>query len=107
MKNQDLLKDKRILLVDDEPDVLDTLVELLTTCDTETASTYEEARDKLITGNFDMAILDIMGVDGYKLLDLATERNIAAVMLTAHALSPETPSSLTKKVPPIIFRRRR
>ncbi len=97
MKKQDLLKDKRILLVDDEPDVLDTLVDLLTMCDTETASTYEDARDKLIAGNFDMAILDIMGVDGYKLLDLATERNITAVMLTAHALSPEDTIKSHKK----------
>ena len=88
MKKQDLLKDKRILIVDDEPDVLDTLVDLLTMCDTVTASTFEEAREKLIAGNIDMAILDIMGVDGYKLLEIANEKNVIAVMLTAHALSP-------------------
>ncbi len=97
MKKQDLLKDKRILIVDDEPDILDTLVDLLTTCHTETASTFEEAREKLIAGNIDMAILDIMGVDGYKLLDLATEKNITAVMLTAHALSPEDTIKSHKK----------
>jgi hypothetical protein len=44
-----------------------------------------------------MAILDIMGVDGYKLLDLATERKITAVMLTAHALSPEDTIKSHKK----------
>jgi DNA-binding response OmpR family regulator len=38
---------------------------------------------------FDMAVLDIMGVDGYKLLDIAVSRKVTAVMLTAHALSPE------------------
>ena len=88
MKKQNILQGKRIIVVDDEADVLDTLVELLSMCKTETASTFEDAQKKLIAGNFDMAILDIMGVDGYKLLDLATERNITAVMLTAHALSP-------------------
>ena len=97
MKKQDLLKNKRILIVDDEPDILETLVDLLSMCATESASTFEEARDKLTTGNFDMAILDIMGVDGYKLLDLATERKITAVMLTAHALSPEDTIKSHKK----------
>jgi hypothetical protein len=36
-----------------------------------------------------MTILDIMGVDGYTLLEIATHRKVTAVMLTAHALSPE------------------
>ena len=36
-----------------------------------------------------MAILDIMGVDGYQLLEIATERKVIPVMLTAHALSVE------------------
>ena len=30
-----------------------------------------------------------MGVDGYKLLEIANKRKVMAVMLTAHALSPE------------------
>ena len=30
-----------------------------------------------------------MGVDGYGLLDIATRKNIPAVMLTAHAWSPD------------------
>ncbi len=97
MKKQDLLNGKRILIVDDEPDVLDTLVDLLPMCGTVTASTYEEARDQLTSGDFDMAILDIMGVEGYKLLDLATERKITAVMLTAHALTPEDTVKSRKK----------
>ncbi|MBW1800686.1 MAG: response regulator [Deltaproteobacteria bacterium] len=80
---------KRILIVDDEPDVLDSLVDLLSMCDTVKAATFEEAKELLETQYFDIAILDIMGVDGYKLLELANERNVIAVMLTAHALSPD------------------
>jgi DNA-binding response OmpR family regulator len=38
---------------------------------------------------YDLAILDIMGVDGYGLLEIAKEKNIPAIMLTAHALSEE------------------
>lgn len=37
----------------------------------------------------DLVILDIMGVDGYRLLDIATRKGIPAVMLTAHAFSPD------------------
>jgi DNA-binding NtrC family response regulator len=97
MEKQDLLKGKRILIVDDESDVLDALADLLDMCDLSRASTFEEARQKLLAGPFDMAILDIMGVDGYKLLELATQRKITAVMLTAHALSPEDTLKSHKK----------
>ncbi len=83
------LDGKRVLIVDDEQDILDTLKELLTMCEIETASNYSEAKEKLETQYFDIAILDIMGVDGYKLLDIARERDLIAVMLTAHALSTE------------------
>ena len=89
MDKKSLLDGKRILVVDDEPDVLDTLGELLSMCRVTKASTFEEAWELLGSQYFDIAILDIMGVDGYRLLDLAKQRNIIAVMLTAHALSPE------------------
>ena len=84
-----LLNGKRVLLVDDEPDILDTLVELLPDCDVTTAGTFEEARHLIETQPFDIAILDIMGVSGYDLLQITSPRKITAVMLTAHALSPE------------------
>ena len=89
MSDTRLLKDKKILIVDDEPDVLETLEEILEMCEVEKASTFEEAKVLLEKNDFDMAILDIMGVDGYKLLHIAKQRNITAVMLTAHALSPD------------------
>jgi DNA-binding response OmpR family regulator len=86
---EEKLKDKKILIVDDEPDVLDTLEDLLPMCKITKASTFEEAKKQLETQPFDIAILDIMGVDGYKLLEIANKRKVIAVMLTAHALSPE------------------
>ena len=89
MSNTSLLDHKRILIVDDEPDVLETLEDLLSMCRTVKASSFEEAKEALETQYFDMAILDIMGVDGYKLLEISKERNVIAVMLTAHALSPD------------------
>ena len=83
------LKFKRLLIVDDEPDILETLEELLPMCDVVKASSFEEAKDLLEVQYFDIAVLDIMGVDGYKLLEIANKRRVMAVMLTAHALSPE------------------
>ncbi len=89
MASKSLLEGKRILIVDDEPDVLETLEEFLSMCDVVKASSFHEAKELLETQYFEMAILDIMGVDGYELLEIAKEREVIAVMLTAHALSPE------------------
>ena len=84
-----LLIGKRILIVDDEPDVLETLEQLLDMCDVVKASTFDEASELLENQLFDMVILDIMGVNGYKLLEIAGRKKVIAVMLTAHALSVE------------------
>ena len=89
MAHKKYLKGKKILIADDEPDVLETLEELLPECDTVKATTFEEARDLMETRSFDMAILDIMGVRGFNLLDIAVKKGVIAIMLTAHALSPE------------------
>lgn len=89
MEDKDILDGKNILAVDDEPDILETLADLLSMCHVETSSTFEEAWERLGTRYYDIAILDIMGVNGYRLLNLAWERGIPSVMLTAHALSPD------------------
>jgi DNA-binding response OmpR family regulator len=89
MTENKLLDGKRVLAVDDEQDVLDTLVDLLPMCEVVIAPSFEAAKELLESQHFDIAILDIMGVDGYGLLDIATRKNIPAVMLTAHAWSPD------------------
>lgn len=89
MKGQELLIGKRILIVDDEEDILESLKELLHMCDVITATNYQDAEDLMEVESFDMAVFDIMGVDGYKLLNLANEKDVPAVMLTAQALSTE------------------
>ena len=86
---KDLLEGKRILLVDDEPDVLDSLADLLPMCETVKASNFKAAKDYLESEYFDLAVLDIMGVEGYQLLEIANQKRVMALMLTAHALSPE------------------
>ena len=89
MGKNDLLDGKKILIVDDEPDVLESLEELLSMCDVVKASDFQTAKDLIEQEQFDLVILDIMGVSGYDLLEIATNKNMTAVMLTAHALTPE------------------
>ncbi|MEW6139370.1 MAG: response regulator [Thermodesulfobacteriota bacterium] len=92
MQKSEILRDKTILAVDDEPDVLETLTELLedgADVVVHTATGFQEARQLLYSHNYDIVILDIMGVRGFELLDIATHRGFPALMLTAHALNPE------------------
>jgi DNA-binding NtrC family response regulator len=88
-----ILNGKTILAVDDEADVLSILEEEVMRaapkCKFEKATSYEEAAKKLESQTYDVVILDIMGVRGFDLLDLAVKKNLRVAMLTAHALTPE------------------
>ena len=89
MEDINILKGKKVLIVDDEPDVLATLVELLDMCIVDPAHSFADAKELLEKNTYDIAILDIMGVRGYELLETANQRGIPAAMFTAHALSPD------------------
>ncbi len=89
MASDHLLSGKKILIVDDEPDILETLTDLLDTCDTETANDFDTAAKLLKKKPYDAAVLDIMGVNGYGLLEIANQNGIPALMLTAHALTSD------------------
>lgn len=89
MGSESLLKGKIILIVDDEPDVLDTLAEQLDMCRIYKAQDYDTAIQLLGSYTFDIVILDIMGVDGFELLKHCVARGFPSVMLTAHALTPD------------------
>ncbi|RPJ03954.1 MAG: response regulator [Deltaproteobacteria bacterium] len=90
---ESILDGKRILAVDDEADVLSLLEEEIVgacrSCTFEKAGTYETAVKRLESQDYDLVILDIMGVRGFDLLSLAVGRGFRVAMLTAHALSPE------------------
>lgn len=89
MDPKEELKGKKVLIVDDETDVLDQLIELLDMCRIDAASSFEEGKRLLEGEKYDVAILDIMGVQGFDLLRIANENGIPALMLTAHGLSEE------------------
>jgi len=88
--DQSLLKGKRILAVDDEEDILETIAEFLDESVVDSARDYDSASKKIKKGQYDLVILDIMGVNGLKLLEESVDRGIPTVMLTAHSVNPET-----------------
>ena len=55
MAEKSLSDGKRVLIVDDEPDVLETLKDLLPMCDVVKASSFEEAKELLQTEYFHIA----------------------------------------------------
>ena len=83
------LENKVVLLVDDEPDILETVSEELGMCLVHKADNFETARQHLLSYTYDLVVLDIMGVSGFELLKLAVAKGYPTVMLTAHALTPE------------------
>jgi len=89
MNRESILKNKKVLVVDDEQDILDTLEELLYMCSVDKAATFDEAVNLLKNNTYDVAVLDIMGVKGYDLLKITHRIDIPALMLTAHALTPD------------------
>ncbi len=84
------IKGKKILAVDDEQDILETIEDILEGAQVDRALDYQTASGKIRQTRYDLAILDIMGVNGLKLLEETVERGIPTVMLTAHAINPET-----------------
>jgi DNA-binding response OmpR family regulator len=91
---ESILNHKRLLVVDDEPDVLaivqDTISQSCPNTLIDKAANYENAFAMLNSSNYDLVILDIMGVRGFDLLEIAVAKNFKTTMLTAHALSPDT-----------------
>jgi CheY-like chemotaxis protein len=90
MPDLDILGGKRILAVDDEPDVLGVIKEQLETCHVTTAMDPGTAISLILSEPFDLVILDIMGVDGFALLEFTRSHGVPAAMLTAHAISADS-----------------
>jgi DNA-binding NtrC family response regulator len=90
---ESILNGKRLLAVDDEPDVLESLEELVLAdaprCRIEKAESYDDAIRLLESNSYDLVVLDIMGVRGFDLLETAVKRDFRVAMLTAHALTPD------------------
>ncbi|HEX2965757.1 MAG TPA: response regulator [Syntrophorhabdaceae bacterium] len=91
--NESVLNGTKLLIVDDEPDILEIIEEEIreSTSDVQIdkATSFEEAADLLRNREYDLVVLDIMGVRGFDLLDIAVSLKRKTAMLTAHALNLE------------------
>lgn len=90
---ESILNHKKVLVVDDEPDILTVIKEEIAySCpntEVDTAGNYESAVELLKSKDYDLVILDIMGVRGFDLLPIAVDRKFKVVVLTARDLNPE------------------
>jgi DNA-binding NtrC family response regulator len=91
-----IIMGKKVLIVDDDDDVLAVLTELLELCKIDRASSFEQAKQLLERNDYHAVVLDIMGVKGFELLETAKARGVPALMLTAHALSEESLTTAAK-----------
>ena len=87
MSKESILKGKIVLAVDDEQDTIDTIEEVLNMCIVDKAYNYKEASQFLLSYAYDVVVLDIMGVNGFELLKIATARGFPTIILTAHAIT--------------------
>ncbi len=78
------------MAVDDEKDILDIIKEAFPGSIIITAQDFDSALKLIQEDVFDLAILDIMGVNGFELLKECRERHLPAAMLTARAIDVES-----------------
>lgn len=90
MDVQTLLHGKKLLVVDDEADVLEIVKEEFPGSTVITAQDYDGALRLINQDEFDLVILDIMGVNGFELLKACRARHLPAAMLTARAINVES-----------------
>lgn len=90
----------KLLLVDDERDILEFLVRVFRDCDCETALNTQSALEALQKQQFDVLVTDIKmpGGSGLNLIETAKSNwpNMSIVVITGHY--QEMPAEIDKKV---------
>ena len=72
--DESLLKDKHIQAVDDEIDIIETIMDILDELVIYLTRDYKNASKKIKAGKYDSVILDILGVNGLQLLEESVDR---------------------------------
>ncbi len=95
------LNGKRILAINDDPDLLDVLEEEILDAHpdfkVEKASTYPQAIEKMVWVQYDAVILDITSFYGFKLLKLAQSRHLPVGLLIPYPDSPRLPTRMAAR----------
>lgn len=88
-----ILEGKEILAVDDNPKFLQVLekeiLEACPKCIFHKATSYIRAVEMMVCLTYDLVVLDIMGVRGFDLLNLAVMRNFPVTVLASNPLNPD------------------
>jgi len=99
---ESVLMGKRILVVDDKPNILTVLEKEISEscpeCRFETATTYQEAVEKMMSWTYDVVVLDGMGTRDFDLLDWALVRNFPVALLITPSPNPERQNQAIKKI---------
>jgi len=86
---------KRILAVDDDPDLLEVLEEEILAAHpdfkVEKVHKFWQAVEKMTCITYDAVILDVTSSYGFKLLQLAQSRHLRVGLLTTYPILPEHP----------------
>jgi DNA-binding NtrC family response regulator len=96
MSDPQILKGKRILVVDDEADVIEVARDQLEGSEVVGAQTFSQGKKLIESERFDLVVLDIMGVNGFDLLKICGERQQPAAMLTARSINVESVNQALK-----------
>ncbi len=98
---KDSLRDKRILAVDENWDVLDVMTEkilgIFPDCQLERATTYPQAMDLMISKAYDLMIIAFPEIQGQNLLNAAMFKKIPVIFLSAFQISAKEIDRLRKK----------
>jgi len=85
-----ILEEKRILILHDDPDVLETVQKILASSQVITAGSFDEAQPLIAGGSFDLVILDIVGLDGFFLLEVCCKNRLPVAAFTFHAMHEDS-----------------
>jgi|LGVF01.1.fsa_nt_gb hypothetical protein len=87
------MNNKSVLAVDSQTDVLQTLEEQILGacpgCRLDTATTFEDGRDLMLSIMYDLVISDIIRAPGSNLVDVAVSRKFPVLVLSDNNISPE------------------
>jgi CheY-like chemotaxis protein len=90
---ESILKNKMILAVDADPDFLmvleEEILDACPDCQFHKVTTYKEAVERMLSFTYDVVLMDIIGVHGLELAELAMNLNFPIGMFTAHPITPE------------------
>ena len=84
--DESLLKDKHILAVGNEIDIIETILDILDESVIYWARDYKNASKKIKAGNYDFVILDILGVNGRQLLEESVDREFWLEFCRAYSI---------------------